>query len=127
MDLIKLECPKHDLITIDNREADIIQIWMEQPSGDNQVIHIPRALIPAFAAFFESQKEMTKKQAQCCLEQGAAIQHEYFGDNEFLYMENGKLKNENHIELPSGEDYWQHKINPCFNKGWKVVSKDEFK
>lgn len=126
MELLKFDAKNCDLLEVDNREHDVIIVWMKQPSGDNQCVHIPRALIPAFAAFFESQKDLTKEQAKCCLTQGAFIKHQYCTDDEYLYMEKGVLRDEKGYSL-NWIDFWNHKTNECFDKGWYVMSVEEVK
>jgi len=124
MELLKFEAKNCDQLEVDNREHDVIIVWMKQPSGDNQCVHIPRALIPAFAAFFVSQTDLTKEQAKSALTQGAYIKHKYFTDSEYLYFEQGLLKDEKGYHL-DWKDFWRHKDNECFDRDWYIVSREE--
>ncbi|MCK6650557.1 MAG: hypothetical protein L6Q66_12940 [Bacteroidia bacterium] len=123
MKTLKFEAKNCEPLEVDNSQEDVIIIMAKRPFS-NQSVLIPRALIPAFAAFFESQKDLTKEQAKSALTQGAYIKHQYFTDSEYLYFEQGVLKDEKGYYL-DWKDFWGHKDNECFDRGWYIVSREE--
>lgn len=63
---------------------------------------------------------MTKKEAMQALVRGDKVSHDYFSDNEFVFMdENGKIKDEGgYIH----DKFWFLRQNDSWATGWKLYT-----
>lgn len=66
---------------------------------------------------------MTKNEAYVAMEQGKKITHEFFDDNEFLYMKNGTIYMENGCRFNNredGYDGWEDRNSESFQTNWSI-------
>ncbi len=61
---------------------------------------------------------MTKEEAIHALKQGARVTHDYFLDNEYIYLEDGKIHDENGYNIDA--EFWQHRTQDHWNRNWKI-------
>ena len=69
---------------------------------------------------------MTKDEAIAQLELGQKLTHTYFIAGEFIYMIDGKIFDEDDVEL---NDFWNFRHDNGFQEGWGIydtVSNDPF-
>ena len=62
---------------------------------------------------------MTKQEALTAMEEGKKVTHSYFGQYEYMYLENNKYKFEDGIiVLP--ERFWKLRQGEGWEKGWRL-------
>ena len=61
---------------------------------------------------------MTKIEALVKLKEGACLTHSYFMDDEYIYMKNGQLFDEDDNQL--GPDFWKYRAAPGYDDGWSL-------
>lgn len=63
---------------------------------------------------------MNKEQAKAALKAGMTIVHEYFSEDEFIYMEGDVLKDEKGYHM---HDFWDYRQDETFDEGWEVIDR----
>ena len=64
---------------------------------------------------------LTKEQAYELMEKGAMIAHEYYADDEYLYMVNGIIMDENGYHMGNSlGDFWQNRQK--WKTGWMTAN-----
>lgn len=64
---------------------------------------------------------MNKKEAWKLLESGEKITHNFFLDNEYLYMEEGKVYTEDGYKVT--QEFWALRQDPAWETGWHIYLK----
>jgi len=64
---------------------------------------------------------MTIEEAKQALKKGEAITHNYFTNDEFVYMKNGNLLDESDYIL-NWDLFWRDRDNELFFDGWSIKS-----
>ncbi len=66
-----------------------------------------------------THKTMTKEEAKKELENGAKITHRLFSASEYVYIENGRIIDEDGYVM---HDFWKYREGKSFDDGWEVIS-----
>ena len=61
---------------------------------------------------------MTKDEAIQAMKKGFKVTHQYFSSDEFIYMENGRIHDENGYDLD--DEFWQWRQEDYWLTGWDL-------
>lgn len=61
---------------------------------------------------------MNKTEAKIMLNAGCILTHSSFSDDEFIYLKNGEIHDENGYNLNS--EFWAIRFEECWNSGWEI-------
>lgn len=71
---------------------------------------------------------MTKEQAIEAMENGDKITHSLFTDEEFIFIKNGEIHDENGYKMRMGNvDFWTDRTHECWQDGYSLFKGNEKK
>jgi hypothetical protein len=67
---------------------------------------------------------MTREDALQAMESGEKVTHEYFSDDEFIYMIKCIIFDENNYNMGTVDDeFWKIRGTEMFDDGWEIYKK----
>lgn len=61
---------------------------------------------------------MTKQEAKIALQAGCILTHSYFTDDEFIYLKDGKIHDENGYNIDA--EFWALRWDEAWQTGWEI-------
>lgn len=65
---------------------------------------------------------MTKQEAIQAMQDGKKVRHEYFSDDEFIFMIDDEICDERGFQMRAGNiDFWTDRKGEQWENGWSIV------